>query len=109
MSYNGNDISCGEFGWIFSSERVEEGSDQCLASRVMFYDKCCYTKPAGDGCDLCDTGIEGTWHDIQENVMVNFEGAGITCGDLQNKARTRFDPDGDQCFAARNEHFESCW
>ena len=111
VTYEKSSISCGEFGWIFLSDNIAEGSDTCLNLRSKYFDKCCYTKPVGgDGCSLCDTGVEGTWHDIRENVNVKFNGDDdVSCMDLQNKVRTRFEPESDECLKTKEEHFDSCW
>lgn len=108
VNFDGDDISCGEFGWIFLSENILEGSDRCLNFRAQYFDKCCYAKPSGVGCDLCDTEIDGPWHDIQENINVEFDGDDISCADLSNKIRTRFEPSSAQCTDIKNTHFESC-
>ena len=109
VTYEDSSISCGEFGWIFLSDSIAEGSDKCLNLRSKYFDKCCYTKPAGDGCALCDTGVEGTWHDIRENVNVKFNGDDVSCMDLQNKVRSRFEPESDKCLETKEEHFDNCW
>ena len=108
MNFQDNDISCGEFGWIFLSENILEGSDQCLKLRARYFGKCCYTKPAGVGCNICDTDIEGSWHEIRETVNVEFDGDSTSCADLSNKISTRFEPDSAQCIDTKNEYFESC-
>lgn len=109
VTYDNKEISCGEFGWIFLSQRIVEGSDQCLNLRSQYFGKCCYMKPAGEGCDLCDTGINGPWHDIREGVNVEYDGATISCNDLQAKVRTRLEPTSDQCINAKDDHFDDCW
>ena len=52
VTFDDKDVSCGEFGWIFQSQNIAEGSDQCLDLRAQYFGKCCYTKPAIEGCDL---------------------------------------------------------
>ncbi|KAL9186471.1 hypothetical protein ACHAXT_005709 [Thalassiosira profunda] len=102
------EISCGEFGWIFASKSVFEGSDQCLNSRARYFDDCCYAKSVGSGCNLCDSGPHGAWHDIQKNVDVEYDGDTISCADLSDKVRTRFEPSSEQCSDVMNQHFSDC-
>lgn len=109
VTFEGSDISCGEFGWIFLSGNIQEGSDRCLNFRAQYFNKCCYAKQVGNGCDLCDTGPEGTWHDIREDIDVEYNGDKISCPDLSNKVRTRFDPSSEQCSEAQSQHFSDCW
>ena len=109
VDYGGSNVSCGEFGWMLSADGVHEGSDQCLNLRAQFFGDCCYAKPTGFGCDLCDTGIDGLWHDIRDGENVFFDGENLGCLDLSNKIRNRFEPTNEQCIATKNEHFDDCW
>jgi len=106
--FDGADISCGEFGWLFLYHNIVEGSDQCLNFRAQFFGKCCYTRPAGAGCDLCDTGPGSPWHDTRQDKNVEFDGDEISCVDLQNKGRQRFEPSGQQCADLKNNFMSSC-
>ena len=91
------------------SENIAEGSDKCIIFRDQYVNKCCYTKPAGDGCDLCDTGTDWPSHNIQQNAIVEFDASSISCADLSNKVRARFEPSSAQCVDTRSEHFNDCW
>merc|ERR1712183_341444 len=50
VDYEGSDISCGEFGWIFNN-KIEEGSKECLDYRAMYFGKCCKIESSRTGCD----------------------------------------------------------
>jgi len=109
VTFQGNEISCGEFGWIFLSQNIVEGSEQCLNFRAEYFGRCCYAKPTGDtGCNLCNGRVDEPWHDTRQTVTVEFGGYETSCPDLVNKMSTRLDPSSAQCTDAKNEHFESC-
>ena len=110
VTFDDKDVSCGEFGWIFQSQNIAEGSDQCLDLRAQYFGKCCYTKPAIGGCDLCDTGIDdGAWHDVRDGVSVVVDGDETSCADFSSKLRTRFDTMDSQCMGSKTKHFDDCW
>mmetsp|Transcript_8489 Transcript_8489/g.18999 ORF Transcript_8489/g.18999 Transcript_8489/m.18999 type:complete len:903 (+) Transcript_8489:307-3015(+) len=46
---NGLHISCSQFGYLFSSQSIFEGSEKCLNYRGQYSDKCCNIKQDGDG------------------------------------------------------------
>ena len=109
VNYDGNNISCGEFGWIFLSENIAEGSDKCLDIRAQHAGTCCNTKISGDECDLCNTGVDRPWHDVQVNKNVQFEGEAISCIALSDKIRARFGLASEQCVDSVEQYFEDCW
>lgn len=110
VTFDDKDVSCGEFGWIFQSQNIAEGSDQCLDLRAQYFGKCCYTKPAIGGCDLCDTGIDdGAWHDVRDGVNVVVDGDETSCADFSSKLRTTFDTMDSQCMGSKTKHFDDCW
>ena len=110
VTFDDKDVSCGEFGWIFQSQNIAEGSDQCLDLRAQYFGKCCYTKPDIGGCDLCDTGIDnGAWHDVRDGVSVVVDGDETSCADFSSKLRTRFDTMDSQCMGSKTKHFDDCW
>ena len=109
VEYDGNDVSCGEFGWLFVSDNIANGSDQCNTYRDQYADQCCLLKPAGTpGCNLCDAGIDKPWHDIKEDASVKINGHDISCIDLQSNVRSRFEPANDKCTEIKLEHFDNC-
>ena len=109
VTYDGNNISCGEFGWISLSENIAEGSDKCLDIRAQYAGTCCNTRTASDGCDLCNTEVDRPWHDVQSNKSVQFEGEAISCVELADTIRTRFELASDQCLDTAEQYFNDCW
>mmetsp|Transcript_23553 Transcript_23553/g.50865 ORF Transcript_23553/g.50865 Transcript_23553/m.50865 type:complete len:1125 (+) Transcript_23553:119-3493(+) len=103
----GNDLSCGEFDDVFVSEKILEGSDQCLNFRSQYFDKCCFAKSSGDVCDLCGAEIEGLRHVVRNDVNVEFFGDQVSCADLSKKANT-IEVSNGQCVDMKNEHFYEC-
>lgn len=109
VTYDGNNISCGEFGWISLSENIAEGSDKCFDIRAQYAGTCCNTRTASDGCDLCNTKVDMPWHDVQSNKSVQFEGEAISCVELSDTIRTRFELASDQCLDTAEQYFNDCW
>ncbi|KAL7533175.1 hypothetical protein ACHAWF_004368 [Thalassiosira exigua] len=108
VTFDDNDVSCGEFGWIFLSENVHEGSTRCLNFRAQYFGQCCYAKPLGNGCELCDGGGGGPRHEVQRGVNVEFDGNEVSCAELSDKVRSRFAPNDEQCTVTKDEHFDAC-
>jgi len=108
VNFDSNDISCGELFSTFLSENILEGSDRCLNFRAQYSGECCDTNLAGDGCDLCETGADVPWHDIQEDVNVDFDGDKISCANLSNMITTRFEPSSAECIDIKDEYFYGC-
>lgn len=108
VEFNGTDISCGEFGWIFAAGHVYEGSDQCLIMRASYFGSCCFTTPE-NGCKLCDTGVNGPFYDVRTNVNVDFDGEQMSCAELSNKISTKFEAYSQTCTDSQTNHFSDCW
>jgi len=108
VNFGGNDMSCEEFGRLFESESISEGSDRCLNFRAQYFGECCHAEHAGVGCDLCGTGIDGPRHDIRDDVNVEFDDDKISCADLSNEISARFEPASAQCTDIKNTRFEPC-
>lgn len=109
VTYDGNEISCKEFGWIFLSKNIAEGSDKCLDIRAQHGGTCCKSKSSGDGCDLCNTVVDRPWNDVQLNKSVQFEGEDISCVDLSDNIRVRFELASEQCLDSAEQYFGDCW
>lgn len=109
VTYAGNEISCGEFGWIFLSKNIADGSDKCLDIQTQYAGTCCSSKSSGDECDLCNAGIDRPWHDVQAKEVVQFEGNSFSCVELSNEIRARFDPTSERCIDLRGQYFNDCW
>jgi len=107
VNFGGNVVSCGEFDRIFLSESISEASDRCLDFRAQLFGKCCHSENAGDGCDLCGTGINGPRHVIQGDVHVEFDGDEISCTYLSDKISI-IKPSSGQCIEMKNKHFNDC-
>ena len=105
--FEGNDISCGEFGWIFS-EKVLEGSSKCLDYRSMYFDTCCKIKSTGTGCDICDTGISGYLSDVRDSLTVEFNGDDVSCADARNMISATFQSSNAQCTESKKTLAERC-
>jgi hypothetical protein len=52
--------------------------------------------------------VDGAWRDVREGVDVDFDEDRVPCTELVNKMRSRFEPESEQCAAARDEHFYNC-
>jgi len=107
VDFEGDDISCGEFGWIFS-KKILEGSDKCLDYRAEYFDTCCKIKSFGIGCDICDTGIDGHFSKIRETETVKFNGDNVSCTEVRNRISTSFHPSNAQCAELKNTHAVTC-
>lgn len=86
---DGNEVSCGQFDLVLTTENVAEGSNRCLNFRGQYFDKCCNTiapvNDRGDGgfekCSLC----EGNSAILDKEAEVLYLGVEVTCNDLDTK------------------------
>ncbi|KAL9188929.1 hypothetical protein ACHAXT_011419 [Thalassiosira profunda] len=101
-------VSCGSFDWYFTSNAIEEGTEQCTDLQLAYRETCCYqpidySTPA---CSLCKHG--DAWYDINGDVEVYFEGSNRTCTEVSNSLFRKFEDDSGFCNAAKAEYFPSC-
>jgi len=59
------------------------------------------------GCNLCEEGIE-SWHHMNKNGRVDFNGDTISCTELTNKLSSQFEPGSDKCIETKVKHFDDC-
>lgn len=108
VEFEGSSQSCGNFDWYFTSNAIEEGTQQCTDLQVAFSESCCYEPidysiPA---CALCKK--DDIWYDLNGAVEVEFEGESKTCTELSNSLFRKAEDSGAYCNAARNQLFNSC-
>lgn len=102
------DVSCGSFDWYFTSNAVEEGSENCTALQESFSERCCYTPidytvPA---CSLCKQGDD--WFDVNGPAIVLYEEQNRTCTEVTNALFREAEDSSALCSQARQEYFSSC-
>jgi hypothetical protein len=102
------DVSCGSFDWYFTSNMIEQGTENCTNLQNSYSEKCCYTPidytvPA---CSICRQGE--TWYDINGRAKVDYEGEARTCTDVSNALFREAEDSSDRCAQAKNEYFSSC-
>ena len=107
VDHEGNDISCGEFGWIFKN-KVEAGSEKCTDYRAMYFDTCCKTKSSHTGCGLCATEMDGDSSDIEQAKTVQFDGVDVSCAEVNKRIKTRFGPASAQCADVQKTYAHLC-
>jgi hypothetical protein len=106
--FEGKSVSCGEFGWIFASQNVLEGSEKCLNHRSTYSGKCCFNPPS-NGCGLCDTDMAGEWYDVRNDAKTTYDGeSDVSCTEVSNKISSRIESSSTQCAQAKLDHFETC-
>jgi hypothetical protein len=107
VMFEGKSISCGEFGWIFGSKNILDGSDKCLDYRSSYFGQCCFVPPS-NGCSLCD-GKGGEWYDINLVATTAYDGESeVSCTQLSNKISRKIESSSTQCTEAKNDHFDTC-
>ena len=101
-------VSCGSFDWYFTSNIVEEGSENCTELQDSFSEGCCYTpidytQPA---CSICKQG--DTWFDVNGPAIVPFQDQNRTCTEVTNALFREAEENSDFCSQAKQEYFSSC-
>ncbi len=107
IQFNGTDISCGEFGWIFSSSKIYEGSNQCLTMRASYFGSCCFSTPQ-NGCNLCGVNADGNSYELRTDVSVEFDGESLSCVEASYRISSKFDATSATCADAQVAHFSDC-
>jgi len=107
IQFNGTNISCGEFGWIFSSSKIYEGSNQCLRMRASYFGSCCFSTPQ-DGCNLCGVNAEGNSYELRTDVSIEFDGEALSCVEASYKISSKFEATSATCANAQVTHFSDC-
>jgi hypothetical protein len=102
------DVSCGSFDWFFSSNSIEEGTENCTSMQDLYSERCCYTPidytvPA---CSLCKQGDE--WYDVNGPAVVLYEDQNRTCTEVSNALFREAEDSSLLCSQARQEYFGSC-
>jgi hypothetical protein len=105
VTFEGQSISCGDFEWILRGKSVAVGSDQCIAVKNEFSEKCCYDPPE-TSCNLCH--VDMNYLEVSPEVQISYQGAQMNCISLYNSLFVREAADSDQCQAAKDEFAASC-
>jgi hypothetical protein len=108
VMFEGKSTSCGEFGWIFGSQNVLEGSEICLNYRSTYSGQCCFNPPS-NGCALCDTGMSGDWYDVRVDAKTTYNGeSDVSCTQVSNQIRSKIESSSAQCAEVKRDHFDTC-
>lgn len=96
-------LGCSEFdSYIFSSNLIEEGSNECNAFQNEHRESCCYDI----ACSLCAKGDD--IYTIKESSMVQYGGSEVTCGEVANFLYEQEMSQSNVCLAAHENIFSDC-
>jgi predicted 3-demethylubiquinone-9 3-methyltransferase (glyoxalase superfamily) len=103
VTHDGTKMGCGEFdSYIFSSNLIEEGSNECKAFQTEHRPTCCYDV----ACSLCAKGDEV--YTTKEAVMVQYGGSQATCGEVANFLYEQEMSQSNVCLTAQKDIMSSC-
>jgi len=97
-------LGCSEFdSYIFASNLIEEGSNECKAFQDEHREVCCYDI----SCSLCAKG--DNIYTTKETSMVQYGGAEeVACGEVANFLYQQEMSQGNACLAAQENIFNDC-
>lgn len=102
VEHDGTQLGCGEFdSYIFASNFIVEGSEECAAFQTDYKDECCYDI----ACNLCAKG--DTIYTPKEDEPVTYGGEQTTCGEVTNFL-TQSMSQSNNCLAAQENIFDTC-
>ena len=107
-TFNDITFACGELTWIFSGQRVEEGSEECNQMQANYYDDCCNGPSdkipnAGNKCELCQSSGKDYY------AQVTHDGKDMTCLELDSILLQKgVFGDSAECSQARLEYSSFC-
>ena len=103
MVHDGTQLGCSEFdSYIFASNLIEEGSDECKAFQDEHRESCCYDISRS----LCAKGDDV--YTTKEAAMVQYGGTDTTCGDVANFLYQQEMSQGNACLAAQENLLSDC-
>lgn len=96
-------LGCSEFdSYIFASNHIAEGSDECNAFQEEHRKTCCYDTQ----CSLCSRGA--AVHTTKEDLAVQYGGSETTCGEVANFLYQQEMSQSNACLAAQENIFSDC-
>jgi hypothetical protein len=96
-------LGCSEFDSnIFSSNLIEEGSNECKAFQSEHRKACCYDI----ACSLCAKGDD--IYTTKESSMVQYGGSQVSCGEVANFLFEQEMSQSNVCLAAQENIFSDC-
>jgi len=99
---DGTKIGCSEFdSFIFASNLITEGTDECSAFQAEYRDTCCFDVP----CGLCTKGDKT--YSIKEDASVSYGGTDTTCSDVSDFLAQDMSQ-SNTCLAAKENIFNDC-
>ena len=102
VDHDGTKLGCSEFdSYIFTSNFIAEGTDECIAFQQDYQDSCCYDI----SCSLCSKG--DTLYTTTESATINYGGNDITCGEVANLLYQEMSQ-SNVCLAAQENIFDDC-
>jgi len=103
VMHDETELGCSEFdSYIFASNLIEEGSNECKAFQDEHRESCCYDI----SCSLCAKG--DNIYTTKETSMVQYGGQETTCGEVANFLYQKEMSQGNACLAAQENIFNSC-
>jgi hypothetical protein len=99
---DGVKIGCSEFdSFIFASNMITEGTEECSAFQTEYRETCCYDVP----CGLCSKGDK--LYSIKEDASVTYGGTQTTCSDVSDFLAQEMSQ-SNNCLAAQENIFNDC-
>ena len=96
-------LGCSEFdSYIFASNLVTEGTDECSQFQQEHGESCCYDVQ----CSLCARGND-IWT-TKEDAIVPYGGSDVTCGEVANFLYQKSMSQDNVCIAAQENIFNNC-
>jgi len=96
-------LGCSEFdSYIFASNLVEEGSNECQAFQDEHRENCCYDI----SCSLCAKGND--IYTTKETSVVQYSGTEVACAEVANFLYQQEMSQGNACLAAQENIFSDC-
>lgn len=104
ITYEGNDVSCGDLKEIFRAGEIVDGSEQCNSISAELKDTCCYTSPT-TSCQLCK--LDDIFYEVNDNVQVDFNGP-TTCADVASFLSRRVADSDKMCSTTQASFHADC-
>ena len=102
VDHSGTKVGCSEFdSFIFASNLITEGTDECTMFQQEYRDTCCYDIP----CNLCSNGDK--IYSIKEEASVTYGGTPTTCSDV-SEFLSQDMSQSSSCLVAQENIFSDC-
>lgn len=103
MVHDETQLGCSEFdSYIFASNLIEDGSNECTAFQDEHKEGCCYDI----SCSLCAKGND--IYITKETALVQYGGSETTCGEVASFLSQQEMSQGNACLAAQEHVFSTC-